>query len=156
MRKGEESAGQAVSAGIWDEFDLVPLYDVEVSAGPGCFVDGHEAIIAQMAFRKYWLRQEGLQAQHLAVVRARGDSMEPTINEGDVLLLDRTRREPEGGYIYIVQTNSELRAKRLQRMIDGSVRVSSDNRAYADEVVDREDLHYLHIVGRVVWKGGMM
>ncbi|AFL76190.1 XRE family transcriptional regulator [Thiocystis violascens] len=142
-------------AGIWEEFALVPLYDVSVSAGPGVFVES-EAVLAQLAFRRDWLRQTGIQADNLAVVRAVGDSMEPTIRHGDALLVDRAKREPEGGYIYVLQIDHELRAKRLQRLADGRVRLGTDNVAYAEEFIERDRLHQLEIVGRVVWKGGMM
>lgn len=142
--------------GVWEEFDLVPLYDAVVSAGAGSVVTGDERPLAQMAFRKYWLGKLGLRAADLVMIRARGDSMEPAIRDGDTLLLDTSRNTPEGGYIYVVRVNDELRAKRLQRLMDGSVRVSSDNKVYADEVIDVSDLEHLHILGRVVWKGGLI
>ena len=73
----------------WDDFDLVPFYDVEASAGAGAFVD-QELKISDMAFRKDWLRLRGLKAAHCALIKARGDSMEPTIHDGDLLLVDRS------------------------------------------------------------------
>ncbi len=145
-------AGSALPLGVWGDFDLVPLYDVRISAGDGAFVGG-ETIKGQIAFRKDWLRQEGLQVSQLVAAIAVGDSMEPTIHDGDVLVIDCSKHEPDEGFVYALRINDELRAKRLQRLIDGSVRVSSDNKAYADEVIDSSDLHQLHILGRVVWKG---
>lgn len=154
--EGDGPAGSARADGVWEEFDLVPLYDAVVSAGAGSVVTGDERPLAQMAFRKYWLGKLGLRAADLVMIRARGDSMEPAIRDGDTLLLDTSRNTPEGGYIYVVRVNDELRAKRLQRLMDGSVRVSSDNKVYADEVIDVSDLEHLHILGRVVWKGGLI
>ncbi|MCK7581818.1 MAG: S24 family peptidase [Chromatiales bacterium] len=133
----------------------MPLYKVMVSAGPGAVVEG-ERIDAQLAFRKDWLRRIGLQTCQLALVRADGDSMQPTINDGDALLIDTSKCQLTDGHIYVMRINDELRAKRLQRLVDGSVRVSSDNTIYADEVVDASDLDQLHILGRVVWKGGLI
>ncbi|AFL75370.1 LexA family transcriptional regulator [Thiocystis violascens] len=155
MRTGGARPEPTAPAGIWEEFALVPLYDVSVSTGPGVLVES-EAVLAQLAFRRDWLRQTGIQADNLAVVRAVGDSMEPTIRHGDALLVDRAKREPEGGYIYVLQIDHELRAKRLQRLADGRVRLGTDNFAYAEEFIERDRLHQLEIVGRVVWKGGMM
>ena len=140
---------------VWEAFDLVPQYEVMVSAGPGVVVEG-ERIDAQLAFRKDWLRRLGLQTRQLALVRADGDSMQPTINDGDALLIDTSKRHLTDGHIYVMRINDELRAKRLQRLVDGSVRISSDNTIYADEVINAADLDQLHILGRVVWKGGLI
>lgn len=152
---GEEPHAQACADSVWEAFDLVPLYEVMVSAGPGVVVEG-ERIDAQLAFRKDWLRRLGLQTRQLALVRADGDSMQPTINDGDALLIDTSKRHLTDGHIYVMRINDELRAKRLQRLVDGSVRVSSDNAIYTDEVIDASDLDQLHILGRVVWKGGLI
>lgn len=140
---------------MWDEFELVPLYEAVVSAGPGAAMAG-ERVLAQMAFRKYWLEKVGLDAKQLAMVRARGDSMTPTINDGDTLLLDLSRQTPESGRIFVIRINAELRAKRLQVLVDGAVRISSDNRAYADEILDAPDIHQLHVLGQVVWRGSLI
>ena len=148
-------AAVAHADSVWEAFDLVPLYEVMVSAGPGVVVEG-ERIDAQLAFRKDWLRRLGLQTRQLALVRADGDSMQPTINDGDALLIDTSKRHLTDGHIYVMRINDELRAKRLQRLVDGSVRVSSDNAIYTDEVIDASDLDQLHILGRVVWKGGLI
>ncbi len=155
MFASEKRPEPAAPAGIWEEFALVPLYDIAVSAGPGVCVE-HETVLAQLAFRRDWLRETGIQAANLAVVRAVGDSMEPTIRHGDALLIDRAKREPVGDYIYVLQVDHELRAKRLQRLLDGRVRVGTDNPAYTEEIIERDRLGQLEIVGRVVWKGGLM
>ncbi|MDD5271125.1 MAG: helix-turn-helix domain-containing protein, partial [Methylovulum sp.] len=59
----------------WEQFALVPLYDVEASAGWGRLVD-QELKISDMAFRTDWLAARGLKPSHCALIRARGDSME--------------------------------------------------------------------------------
>lgn len=155
LATGKTGAPPSTPAGAWEEFDLVPLFEAVASAGAGAVVEG-EQILAQLAFRKDWLARTGLRARQLALVCAAGDSMEPAINDGDVLLIDTAKRQPVGGHIYVLRISDELRAKRLQRLIDGSVRVSSDNKIYADEVIDASDLDQLHILGRVVWKGGLI
>lgn len=137
-----------------EDFDLVPLYEAVASAGPGTVGNG-DGVVAQMAFRRQWLQRVGLHPKNLAMIHARGDSMWPTISDGDVLLMDATLNTPDGG-IYVVRIGEELRAKRLQRLIDGSVRVSSDNKIYADEVIDASDLWQLSVLGKVIWVGGLI
>ncbi len=148
MRPGEGPG----AGGMDDEFALVPVYDVTVSAGHGATVD-QEQIETQIAFRKDWLAQEGLQAGGLAAVRAVGDSMEPTIRPGALLLIDTTQRQIGIDDVYVLRLDDHLLAKRLQRLIDGSVRVSSDNKAYIDQTVRKEDVSRLDIIGKVIWVG---
>lgn len=133
-----------------DRYALVPLYDVRVSAGHGAFADS-EKVLTQLAFTRYWLHKLGLHAAHLAAVRVDGDSMEPTIRSGDVLLLDRAQTHPRDGAIYVMRRDDWLVAKRVQLLAGGRVRVISDNPAYPPEEVAPEQLDLL---GRVVWKGG--
>ena len=143
-----------------DEFALVPLFDVEVSAGYGAMV-GEENIIGKLAFRKDWLAEEGLLGRHLTIVTARGDSMEPNIKEGDVLLID-TWITPDGRQIqpsrladgiYIIRMDGELIVKRLQNDFQGGVFIRSDNPAYKEIHVPGERIKGLQIVGKVVWFG---
>ncbi len=156
MRPGEQ-AGPEFNE---DEFALVPLFDVEVSAGYGAVVD-EERIIGKLAFRKDWLAEEGLLGRHLTVVTARGDSMMPTIWEGDVLLVD-TWITPDGRRlqpsrladgIYIIRMDGELIVKRLQNDFQGGVFIRSDNPAYKEIHVPGERIKDLQVVGKVVWFG---
>jgi len=149
MRPGEE---EMAPGAMDDEFALVTVYNVRASAGHGASID-QEQPLSEIAFRRDWLTQEGLSVRGLAAVTADGDSMEPTVKDGSLLLLDTNQRELAGNRIYILRMDGHLYAKRLQRLTDGSIRVSSDNPAYADEVVDRDALDSLDIIGRVVWIG---
>lgn len=133
-----------------DRFALVPLYDVRVSAGHGAF-NGTENVLTQLAFTRYWLNKLGLHAAHLAAVRVDGDSMEPTIRSGDVLLIDREQTQLRDGVIYVMRREELLVAKRLQLLAGGRVRVISDNQTYPPEEVEPAALE---ILGRAVWKGG--
>lgn len=135
-----------------EDFALIKVYDVRASAGSGAAID-QERVVTDIAFRRDWLAQEGLGTSGLAAVTADGDSMEPTIKDCSLLLLDTQQRELAGNRIYILRMDGHLYAKRLQRLTDGSIRVSSDNPAYADEVVGKEDTGNLDIIGRVVWVG---
>lgn len=138
-----------------DEFALVTVYDVHASAGHGASVE-HEQPISELAFRLDWLKKEGLNAKTLAAITAAGDSMEPTIYDGALLLIDKDQRQVSGDAIYVLRLDGHLYAKRLQRLHDGSVRISSDNQAYADERVDRDHARDLDIIGQVVWVGHRM
>lgn len=135
-----------------EDFALVTVYDVRASAGHGAAID-LEQPVSEIAFRRDWLTQEGLNIKGLAALTADGDSMEPSIKDGALLLLDTQQCELAGNRIYVLRMDGHLYAKRLQRLTDGSIRVSSDNPAYADEVVDKDAVDNLDIIGRVVWVG---
>lgn len=149
MRPGEEPPDEV---GGMEDFAVVPVYDVRASAGYGAAIESEE-VVSQIAFRRDWLAKEGLHIRGLAAVTADGDSMEPTIADGSLLLVDTQQREVAGAHIYVLRLDGHIFAKRLQRLHDGSVRVSPDNKAYVEEVVERERVARLDILGRVVWIG---
>lgn len=130
----------------------VPLYDVKVSAGGGTYL-GYERIITHLKYRYYSLTRQGLQVDKLCAVQVCGDSMLPTLSEGDTLLIDQSQQEPIGDDIFVVRLSEVLLAKRLQRLASGGVRIISDNNLYPPEVLTGADTEQLAILGRVVWFG---
>jgi len=137
-------------------FVLVPRYDVSASMGNGAVIHS-EQIVDHLAFREEWVRTElGANPKQLVLVSAIGDSMEPTLRAGDLLLIDRSTASVKHDAIYAFATDGELRVKRMQLKIDGSVVVKSDNPQYEAEMLTAAQAATLHIVGRVVWSGRRM
>lgn len=134
------------------EFALIPRYDVRVSAGPGSHVED-EKEVHRMAFRREWLRREGLQPDRLVLVSASGDSMSPTVAEGDLLLVDTGRRSVQDDSIYVLRVEDEVIAKRLQRDWEGGLWVRSDSDHYSDQHISDQAAARLDVVGRVAWIG---
>ncbi|MBB5320454.1 LexA family transcriptional regulator [Marinobacter oulmenensis] len=143
----EPSAGYYVD----QEYTEVPLYDVEASAGDGSFFED-ENIVGYRKFSNDWLTREGLNKATLALIRVAGDSMDSTLHDGDTVLVDLSKRKPDG--VFALRFGDALRIKRLQRMTDGSLRVSSDNEMYREEVVHPENLDQIEIIGLCHWRGG--
>lgn len=132
-----------------EEFVLVPGYHIQVSAGNGsCAIDA--PVKRYLAFRRKYLKYKGLDANKLAIVFAKGDSMEPTIKDNDSLLVDLKATAPIDGKIFVVRLGDELYAKRVQKSYDGSIRLISDNKDYQAIEVPKEELTQLCIIGRVV------
>lgn len=137
-------------------FVLVPRYDVAASMGNGSVIHS-EQVVDHLAFREEWVRTElGAVPKNLILISAIGDSMEPTLRAGDLLLIDRGGEGVKQDAIYAFATNGELRVKRMQLKIDGSVVVKSDNQQYEPETLTSDQAAALHIVGRVVWSGRRM
>jgi len=88
---------------------------------------------------------------------ARGDSMEPTIYSGDSLVIDKTMNSvTSDGGIYVINYDGELFVKRVQKQLNGTVAITSDNKNYGDIVIPSSDLNTLRIIGSVVWSGHPM
>ncbi|BBT05126.1 transcriptional regulator [Aeromonas hydrophila] len=133
------------------EFTTIPAYQVFASAGHGATITD-EPLAEPMAFRSDWLRREGFDPAKMAVIRAKGDSMEPTINDGDVILVRLKNGEAPRDGLYVLRLSDGLFVKRLQFDL-GGVRIISDNPLYKSRDLSKEELAELDLVGRVVWAG---
>lgn len=137
-------------------FILVPRYDVSASMGNGAVIHS-EQIVDHLAFREQWVRTElNTSPKNLVLISAIGDSMEPTLRAGDLLLIDRGGEGVKQDAIYVFAMHGELRVKRMQLKLDGSVMVRSDNPQYEAERLSANQIGTLNIVGRVVWSGRRM
>jgi len=138
-----------------DDVVALPRYDIEVAAGEGAVVES-EPIADWIYFRRDWLRlQLGVSANHLVVVKAVGDSMSPTIEEGDLLLVDISDKRWSRDGVYVLRIDDSLVVKRVAKSSRGAVLVSSDNPLYRQHFEEfLGDLGKFQIVGRVVWVGG--
>lgn len=154
MRSGEPGESR-VGTTLDAEYFLVPRYAAEASAGPGA-VPG-EYVADFVAFKTEWLRQElGVNPGKLAAIQARGDSMEPTIHSGDLLLIDLNQPDWRTDAIYAISVGDTLIVKRLQFLISGKVDIISDNPKYAPQTLTREEFAEVRIIGRVAWFGRQM
>lgn len=139
-----------------DDFVMVPRYDIHGSAGHGAVIHS-EQIVDYLAFRAEWVRNAlGVSQKDLALISVKGDSMEPTLSNEDLILIDIRMGRIEDNAIYVLQYNGDLLVKRIQRKLDGSVIVKSDNQRYEPEMLGPEVADRLIVVGRVVWSGRRM
>lgn len=106
-----------------------------------------------MPFPEKWMIQNGLPIEGMVIAYASGDSMHPTIRDGDTLMIDTNQQRPVSDRVYAFSNgDSELRVKRLAKRVDGMWLIRSDNSdpAYRDEPISPQDLDHLHIIGRVM------
>jgi phage repressor protein C with HTH and peptisase S24 domain len=141
------------------EFVMVPRLEVHLSAGAGS--NGSQVEInfnekQPQAFRAEWIRQQHLKPKKLAAMTARGNSMEPTIHDGDSLLVDTSQVEVIDGRVYALWYEGGERVKRLYRLPGGGLRIRSDNAADHPEIVlGPEYVGHVRVIGRVVHRSGM-
>ena len=131
---------------------LVPKLAIGASAAPGASVDG-EAVEGEVAFDPRWLRDLGADPRALSIIRVEGDSMAPTLGDGDDILVDggdAAARLRDG--IYVLRMDDVLMVKRIARAPGpGRVSVISDNPHYRSW--DDLPLSAIRLVGRVIWTG---
>lgn len=135
-----------------DDVIRVNRYDATLAAGSGSWNEGKRKLDAipftPAFFQKRLSRTSGA---GFAVLEARGDSMEPSISDGDLLLLDENdTRLVDGVFAFLI--DDEARVKRFRKGIDG-VTIMSDNPVYAPEHLASDQLDRIKIIGRVRWIG---
>lgn len=130
---------------------LIPKLSVGASAGPGAINDA-EALAGKIGFDEKWLRKQGLEPSKLSLIRVDGDSMSPTLNHGDDIMVDNSAAAAvlrDG--IHVIRLDDVLMVKRLSKGPAGRMAVLSDNHAYPDW--PDVDGTAVSIIGRVVWAG---
>lgn len=149
------------------ETSLIPVLDVQASAGPGCVADVVRAD-GEIAFPLYFLKRllgDRAHSARLESLRARGDSMAPTIANGALIIIDRSQRDlpdpPKNGTkrrvaqkspIFVFYHGGDLRLKRLQRLDGEHIAVISDNNdEFPVEIIRLGRVDAIKIIGKVIW-----
>ncbi len=89
------------------------------------------------------------------MIRVAGDSMEPTLSNADLVLVDRSVQRIGRDGLYIIAVEEDLLVKRCQIDLETrAVIVISDNPAY--ETIRVTDRDRLDVLGRVVWLGRVL
>lgn len=130
-----------------NESYILPLREIFADAGSLL----NRQVVDYLALHTEWLTAYlGLSPDHIALISVVGDSMEPYLADGDLILLDTSVTHVEADNVYVLQYGDVLLARRIQIMLDGAVAVKSYNDAYESEVLPAEMADKLHVVGRVV------
>lgn len=127
---------------------------INVSAGFGSFNEGVTEPDGEEPYSDNLLRNLRVNPDKCAVFWANGDSMNPTIADGDQLLVDLSKNEIKGGdKIYLVQNGESVWVKRV-KMKWNSIELVSDNKEeYPPISISDEEAHNLQIIGQVVHIG---
>lgn len=134
-----------------EEFTAVRRLHVHGSAGDGALNAG-EKEGHPISFRKNWLRDHvGVSADSLSVIEAKGDSMEPTIRDGALVLVNHKIERIENDGIYALSIDGDLYIKRVQNNFGGGIVVKSDNPSYADQTIGAPETLNIKILGLIKW-----
>ena len=121
----------------------IPVTAQVLSAGKGQYVPDTEEITEYIAVPK---ELSGIGDEHLAACHVKGDSMYPTLHDGDLIICDDLGYDGNEG-IYAIIYGGKGYVKRLQKTLSG-VKIISDNTVYPVMEVNDES-EDLHIIGKV-------
>ena len=136
-----------------DAIVRVPVLANAGSMGAGNDLLHDDVLVGQIDLSEQWLlrRIKPTSPQALRFIHAYGDSMSPTFEDGDVLLVDTGMRDPrliDG--VYVMAANDRMYVKRVRQRLDGTIEISSDN-----STVKTVDVlnggNAIDVLGRVVW-----
>ncbi len=145
--------GKALACLRSSDYAFIPLYDVRAAAGAGAVADD-EAIIDLLVINRTWIRQQvGADPAHLSFLYIEGDSMEPLLRPGEMVLMDRGAANVPVDGIYVIRFDGHLMIKRIQREPGNVLTLSSVNPAYKPITLNLSDGRDLAVIGRVVWHG---
>lgn len=137
-----------------EQFDTVARHDVAGAAGDGMInLDGPP--IDHLAFSKRWLAQNGISAGDSVLINVRGDSMEPSLYDGDLVMIDRRKTLIRSGQIYAFRDGDTLRIKRIEVIPRTALILRSDNPKHPPEHRTGEAMNGIsqNILGQIVWSG---
>ena len=130
-----------------DELESIDKRDVRAAAGWGAHVES-EPVIGRLAFRKDWLSKHGIDAKKASIIDVYGDSMEPTLQDGTIIMVDHQRVSLTSDRIFVVHTGDGVIVKRAMRMRNRWL-LSSDNAGYEPLPFPKNG----RVIGEVRWAG---
>jgi len=138
------------------EYAFIPRALAKPAAGGGSLETSGETE-GCLAFRREWIRHKtSTSPERLRVMTVAGDSMSPTIEDGDIVLVDEgcQGEELQDGRVYVIRKGEEIYVKRYRKGV-GCLLFRGDNRdrAYLDVEVKEGDEDGFKVIGRVLWAG---
>ena len=134
----------------------VERYDIAASMGPGSEPPEMNMIVEHMRLDAGWVRQNlaYTSLDNLKLICGRGDSMAPTIRNGDALLVDAGVKSVESDAIYFFMMRGQHHVKRIQRNLDG-LTIISDNTQYREIDVPGDREADIHVLAQIIywWNG---
>lgn len=128
--------------------DIEDCREIRLSAGGGAFNNGYEEISTTKVERA-WLKSRRLKAKDCAMFLVSGESMYPTLKDGEEIIVDRSKRELTEGKIFVLNHNGSMLVKKVQ-FTYGGVELISDNPSYRPLKLDTEEANSLVVIGQVV------
>ncbi len=132
-------------------FVQIPRYTVSASAGNGDSFVSEPMDITYYAFSLQWIKRRGLDPKELQIIEVKGDSMEPKLWDGDLILIDRSQKDPKDGRAFVVRVWDEFVVKKVQITGQSAISLISANSEYPPQELKLPlDERDFQIIGQVV------
>ena len=134
-----------------DDVYRVEVLDVSASAGSGSSSKDVVEVIRSIEYEPEQAKLifGSIPQEMVKLINVRGDSMQGTIEPGDLIFVDQRVRNFDGDGIYIFDYNGDTFVKRLQK-VKAELLVISDNPKYREWSISEEEAPILHVSGRVM------
>lgn len=128
----------------FDSAIRLPYYDIAASAGYGLTaIDNPE--YTEVVIDSNLMTALHANESETGIVNNKGDSMKGVIEDGDLLIYDKSQREPVDGKIFLLGIENDMFVKYMQRSVDGWFAVST-NKDFEPIPITRQ----VRVIGRVV------
>ena len=130
-----------------DKYWIKYFPTVSVSAGGGAYdeADNYEKLDLPDFFVNVIGGKDNL--RNIEAINVTGDSMEPTLNNGNIIFIDKTKNDVSKDGIYAFINENGLFVKRIQKRVDGELDVISDNKEYPVQITNKTGIN---VLGKVV------
>jgi len=130
-----------------DKYWIKYFPDIAVSAGGGAYdaSDDYEKLDVPDYFISILGGEQNI--KNIEAINVSGDSMEPTLNTGNIIFLDTQKKDISKDGIYAFTNENGLFVKRIQKRIDGQIDIISDNKEYPIQITNKNNIN---IMGKVV------
>lgn len=131
------------------EYISIDIVDATACCGMG-IENFQENVIGQwnMPLLEYRTISTTSNPDNVKMIRVKGDSMAPTIKDGDWALVDASFRAPDSDGIYLLKISTGLAIKRLQGSVGNNVIIISDNPKYPPVTAANGDVQ---ICGKIIY-----
>lgn len=132
---------------------VIRQYDIRAAMGHGQVPPDYTEVVRNLVVREEILREKGVtytSKTALAMISGWGQSMEGTINDKDLVIVDKGVQDFIGDGIYVLTWHQELYIKRVMRLDEENYRLISDNQHYENQTARIEDVT-IHAKVLLIW-----
>lgn len=132
---------------------VIPQYDIRAAMGHGQVPPEYTEVVRNLVVREEILREKGItytSKTSLGMINGWGQSMEGTINDKDLVIVDKGVRDFIGEGIYVLTWHNELYIKRVMRLDEENYRLISDNPLYENQTARIDDVS-IHAKVLLIW-----
>jgi len=120
--------------------------DIVVSAGGGAFNDDEN--YTYLSIDPAYARLLNISKKDkIDAITVTGESMEPTLKDGSIILVDRNKTEIASGSIFVINVGGNIHIKRLSINANGNIDMISDNPIMA---IQEAPIEESFVLGRVI------